>query len=102
MIKAFFWLLVTIIILFLAASGLGFWKMFELVGLYWFLGICFIYVSVMTSTIILGWKSADKISKELKEFVIKIKNGIQKVIDGIKPYANKIKTILKLLGIGKK
>lgn len=101
MIKAFFWLLVTIIILFLVTSGLGFWKVYELVGLYWFLGVCSCYVIIITATSIIGWKLADKIATELKSFLKKVKDGIQKVIDKIKPFASKIEKILKFLGIKK-
>lgn len=78
-----FWLLVSVIICILASVALGFWKLFELVGLIPFLICLGIFVILLITTCVCLYflivkikYNINNITKKAKEFIEDLKNKL--------------------------
>lgn len=83
LLSASFWLLGSVIICILASVGLGFWKLFELVGLIPFLICLGIFVILLIATCVCLYflivkikYNINNITKKAKEFIEDLKNKL--------------------------
>lgn len=98
MLRAIFWLLVTIILCNLIGVGFGFYALYLMSGLWFLIGLG-VYVVIIVACSLLIWKFLDKLKVDLNEFVSNLKAFVADTVEKIKNLSVKdiMKIVLKLL-----
>lgn len=98
MLRATFWLLVTIILCNIVGVGFGFYALYSWVGLWFLIGLS-VYVIIIVTCALLIWKFLGKLKVDLNEFVADLKAFVADTIEKIKSLSVKdiMKIVLKLL-----
>lgn len=91
--KALFWLFVIFVVTSFVGVGFGFWKLFELAGL-WFLAGLGVYVLVIIALVLVVLKLISDVNTFLQDLKVKLEAFVAK-------WGPTIKKVLKLLGIVK-
>ena len=89
--RALFWLFVTIVVLSFVGVGLGFWKLYDLTGVWFLVGLA-VYIILVLALVVMVVKLLTDLDKFLKELKAKLEAFMDK-------WGSKLVKILKLLGI---